>query len=80
MVALSFVKNDDAVLAISNLDQLESGERYGEFPIKESKENVVIVVISLQPHLSQYSSAQLYLLYWPDMRIVPLGSRGEFGS
>ena len=43
MVALGFVKNDDAVLAISNLDLLESGERFGEVAVKESKENVVIV-------------------------------------
>ena len=43
LVALVFVKTDDAVLAISNLDLLESGERYGEFTVKESEENVVIV-------------------------------------
>jgi hypothetical protein len=43
LVALGFVKNDDAVLAISNLDLMESRERFGEFTAKESKENVVIV-------------------------------------
>jgi hypothetical protein len=32
LVALVFVKTDNAVLAISDLDLLESGERYGGFP------------------------------------------------
>ena len=43
LVALDFVKNDDSVLAIFDLDLLESGERYGESTVKESEENVVIV-------------------------------------
>ena len=43
MVALGFVKNDGAVLTISYLDLLESGEKYGESTVKEGAENVVIV-------------------------------------
>ena len=43
LVALGFVKNDGVVLTISYLDLLESGERYGEFTVKEGEENVVIV-------------------------------------
>ena len=43
MVALGFVKNDGVVLTISYLDLLESGERYGEFTVKEGEKNVVIV-------------------------------------
>ena len=43
MVALGFVKNNGLVLTISYPDLLESGERYGEFTVKEGEENVVIV-------------------------------------
>ena len=43
LVALGFVKNDSTVLAISYLDLMESGERYGESTVKEGAENVVIV-------------------------------------
>ena len=43
MVALGFVKKDGVLLTISYLDLLESGERYGEFTVKEGEKNVVIV-------------------------------------
>ena len=43
LVALGFVKNDHVVLAISDLNLLESGERYGGTTVKENEENVVIV-------------------------------------